>query len=89
MPILLLDEPTSSLDLESEIAVQEIMERLTVGRTSIVITHRFSTMRMLDRILVFDHGQIVEDGSHDLLASGETYQRLFDKQALGLISDSA
>jgi len=90
-PVLVLDEATSSLDSESETAIQEAMERLMVGRTSIVIAHRLSTVRMLDRILVFDHGRIVEEGSHDVLVQtvGGTYQRLFEKQALGLISDSA
>ncbi len=90
-PILVLDEATSSLDSESEAAIQEAMERLMVGRTSIVIAHRLSTVRMLDRILVFDHGRVVEQGSHDMLVQkpGGTYQRLFEKQALGLISDSA
>jgi ATP-binding cassette subfamily B protein len=90
-PILVLDEATSSLDSESETAIQEAMERLMVGRTSIVIAHRLSTVRMLDRILVFDHGRVVEEGSHDMLVQkpGGTYQRLFEKQALGLISDSA
>lgn len=89
-PILLLDEATSSLDSESETAIQEAMERLMVGRTAIVIAHRLSTVRMLDRILVFDHGRVVEEGSHDMLVQkpGGTYQRLFEKQALGLISDS-
>ena len=89
-PILILDEATSSLDSESEAAIQDAMERLMVGRTSIVIAHRLSTVRMLDRILVFDRGRIVEEGSHDSLVRhpGGTYQRLFQKQALGLISDS-
>jgi ATP-binding cassette subfamily B protein len=89
-PILVLDEATSSLDSESEAAIQEAMERLMVGRTSIVIAHRLSTVRMLDRILVFDHGCIVQEGSHDALVRelGGTYQRLFERQALGLISDS-
>jgi ATP-binding cassette subfamily B protein len=90
-PILILDEATSSLDSESEAAIQDAMERLMVGRTSIVIAHRLSTVRMLDRILVFDRGRIVEEGPHDNLVRklGGTYQRLFEKQALGLISDSA
>ena len=90
-PVLVLDEATSSLDSESEATIQEAMERLMVGRTSIVIAHRLSTVRMLDRILVFDHGQIIEEGSHDSLVRklGGTYQRLFEKQAMGLISDSA
>lgn len=89
-PVLVLDEATSSLDSESEAAIQEAMERLMVGRTSIVIAHRLSTVRMLDRILVFDHGRVVEEGSHDMLVRklGGTYQRLFERQALGLISDS-
>ena len=90
-PILVLDEATSSLDSESEAAIQDAMERLMVGRTSIVIAHRLSTVRLLDRILVFDRGRIVEEGSHDSLVRrlGGTYQRLFMKQALGLIPDSA
>ncbi|HEX4229632.1 MAG TPA: ABC transporter ATP-binding protein [Bryobacteraceae bacterium] len=90
-PILILDEATSSLDSESEATIQEAMERLMVGRTSIVIAHRLSTVRMLDRILVFDRGRIIEEGSHDSLVRklGGTYQRLFEKQAMGLISDSA
>jgi ATP-binding cassette subfamily B protein len=89
-PILVLDEATSSLDSESEAAIQDAMERLMVGRTSIVIAHRLSTVRMLDRILVFDHGRVVEEGSHDSLVRrlGGSYQRLFERQVLGLISDS-
>jgi ATP-binding cassette, subfamily B, bacterial len=89
-PILVLDEATSSLDSESEAAIQDAMERLMVGRTSIVIAHRLSTVRMLDRIVVFDHGQVIEEGSHNSLVRklGGSYQRLFEKQVLGLISDS-
>ncbi len=81
-PILILDEATSSLDSESESLIAEAMERLLVGRTAIVIAHRLSTVRNLDRILVFDHGRIVEDGSHDgLLTDGDGhYRRLFDHQ---------
>ncbi|MFC5373625.1 ABC transporter ATP-binding protein [Brevundimonas faecalis] len=82
-PILILDEATSSLDSESEAAIQQAMERLLVGRTAIVIAHRLSTVRALDRILVFSAGEIVEDGSHDeLLAAGDgQYRRLFERQA--------
>ncbi|WP_255460649.1 ABC transporter ATP-binding protein [Edaphobacter albus] len=89
-PILILDEATSSLDSESEALIQEATERLMVGRTAIVIAHRLSTVRMLDRILVFDHGQIVEEGTHDALVgrSGGTYKRLFDRQALGLLVET-
>ncbi len=89
-PILVLDEATSSLDSESEAAIQEAMARLLTGRTAIVIAHRLSTVRMLDRILVFDNGRIVEEGTHETLVRrlGGTYKRLFEKQVLGLIADS-
>ena len=67
-PVLILDEATSSLDSESEALIQQAMERLMKGRTSIVIAHRLSTVRSLDRILVFDRGEIVEQGTHAALA---------------------
>jgi len=76
-PILVLDEATSSLDVETERDVQAAMEALMVGRTTIVIAHRLSTIRSADRILVFEHGKIVEEGSHAaLVAKGGTYARL-------------
>ncbi|MFT4112223.1 ABC transporter ATP-binding protein [Silvibacterium sp.] len=89
-PVLVLDEATSSLDSESEALIQEAMERLMAGRTSIVIAHRLSTVRMLDRILVFERGRIIEEGTHEELVRrvGGTYQRLFERQALGLVVDS-
>jgi ATP-binding cassette subfamily B protein len=86
-PVLVLDEATSSLDSESEALIQEAMERLMAGRTSIVIAHRLSTVRMLDRILVFDRGRVAEEGTHEELVrrEGGTYKRLFERQALGLV----
>ncbi len=86
-PILILDEATASLDSESEALIQEAMERLMNGRTVIVVAHRLSTVRSLDRILVFEHGRIIEDGPHNaLLARGDgTYRRLFERQAMGLL----
>jgi ATP-binding cassette subfamily B protein len=88
-PILVLDEATSSLDSESEALIQEAMERLIAGRTAIVIAHRLSTVRMLDRILVFDRGEVVEEGTHDELVqkSGGVYKRLFERQVMGLLVD--
>lgn len=88
LPILILDEATSSLDAESEAAIQEAMSRLMAARTAIVIAHRLSTVRMLDRLLVFDSGRVVEEGTHESLVAkpGGTYRRLFEKQALGFVS---
>jgi ATP-binding cassette subfamily B protein len=85
-PILILDEATSSLDSESEVLIQQAMERLMVGRTTLVIAPRLSTVRALDRLLVFDRGQIIEEGDHDQLIrlSGGIYRRLFERQALEL-----
>ncbi len=76
-PILVLDEATSSLDVETERDVQAAMEELMVGRTTIVIAHRLSTVRHADRILVFENGAIVEEGRHaELVAKGGAYARL-------------
>lgn len=84
-PILLLDEATSALDAEAERMVQEALDRLTQGRTTLVIAHRLSTVRRADLILVMDQGRIVEKGSHDDLVAGNgIYARL---QRLQLTDD--
>ncbi|AZO50287.1 MAG: ABC transporter ATP-binding protein [Mesorhizobium sp.] len=85
-PVLILDEATSSLDSESEVLIQKAMERLMVGRTTLVIAHRLATVRTLDRLLVFDGGHIIEEGDHAALTrlDGGTYRRLFERQALEL-----
>ena len=85
-PILILDEATSSLDSESEVLIQQAMERLMVGRTTLVIAHRLSTVRALDRLLVFDKGEVIEEGDHVSLIrlEGGIYRRLFERQALEL-----
>jgi ATP-binding cassette subfamily B protein len=85
-PILILDEATSSLDSHSEGLIQDAMQRLMLGRTCIVVAHRLSTVRTLDRILVFDRGDIAEEGTHaDLMQRGGAYRDLFTHQAAGLL----
>jgi subfamily B ATP-binding cassette protein MsbA len=79
-PVLLLDEATSSLDNESEYLVQEALARLMLGRTTIVIAHRLTTVERADRILVLDRGRIVEDGTHpELIAAKALYWRLYTR----------
>jgi ATP-binding cassette subfamily B protein len=76
-PILLLDEATSALDAESERLVQDALEKLMIGRTTIVIAHRLATVRAANRIIVMDEGRILEEGHHDALATqGGLYSRL-------------
>ncbi len=87
-PILILDEATSSLDSITEQAIQETLDDVMRGKTVIVVAHRLSTIAHLDRILVFDRGAIVEDGSHaDLLERRGAYHRLWSRQAGGFILD--
>ena len=76
--ILVLDEATSALDNESEVLIQEALERLMVNRTSFVIAHRLSTIHNADRILVMDNGKIIESGAHaELMAKKGLYHRLY------------
>jgi ATP-binding cassette subfamily B protein len=87
-PILILDEATSSLDSVTEKAIQETLSELMRNRTVLVVAHRLSTIAHLDRILVFDAGRIVEDGSHaQLLAAGGLYETLWTRQAGGFLPD--
>ncbi len=82
-PILLLDEATSALDSESERAIQDALDRLMQGRTVIAIAHRLSTLKRFDRIIVMDHGRIIDDGPPDVLAARPgPYRDLLRKQQL-------
>ena len=80
-PILILDEATSSVDTRTEELIQKAMDALTVGRTSFVIAHRLSTIRDADMILVMNHGDVIERGTHEeLLAAGGVYADLYNSQ---------
>lgn len=82
-PILILDEATASLDAESEAQIQQELDRLVEGRTALIVAHRFSSIRVATRILVFEDGRIVGDGTHaGLYASCPLYRELYDRQSL-------
>jgi ATP-binding cassette subfamily B protein len=82
--VLILDEPTAALDARAEYEVFQRFADLTKGKTAVLISHRFSTVRMADRILVLEHGQLLEVGSHEeLLARDGRYAELFRLQARG------
>lgn len=82
--VLILDEPTSALDARAEYEAFHRFINLTIGKTAIIISHRFSTVRMADTIIVLENGQITEQGSHEeLLANGKLYAELFELQAAG------
>jgi ATP-binding cassette, subfamily B, bacterial len=79
---VIFDEPTAALDAQAEYELFRRFRALAVGRTVLLISHRFSTVRMADRILVLEGGRIIEDGSHEaLLALGGRYATLFEMQA--------
>jgi ATP-binding cassette subfamily B protein len=82
--LLILDEPTAALDARAEYTVFERFAELTEGKMAVLISHRFSTVRMADRILVLEHGKVLEEGTHEeLLAIDGRYAELFHLQAAG------
>jgi ATP-binding cassette, subfamily B, bacterial len=88
-PILLLDEATSALDSESEILIQEALWRIMAGRTALVVAHRLSTVARMDRLVVLDRGEVIEQGTHEeLLRHQGTYARLWQHQSGGFLDET-
>lgn len=86
--MVILDEPTASLDAESETEIFGRMQEVAAGATTLLIAHRFSTVRKAGRIPVIEQGRVIEDGSHEeLLQLDGTYARLFHLQAAGYLED--
>jgi len=80
-PVLILDEATSNLDSESEAMIQKALARLVEGRTTLIIAHRFSTLKIAHRVLVFEAGRIIASGTHDdLFVRNERYRSLYEHQ---------
>lgn len=80
-PIVMFDEATSNIDTETEVKIREALNELTKGRTTLIIAHRLSTINEVDRIIVVEHGRVVEEGTHEaLLARGGVYSRLYEAQ---------
>jgi ATP-binding cassette subfamily B protein len=88
-PFLLLDEATSALDSESELRIQQALWQVMEGRTALVVAHRLSTVARMDQLVVLDHGQIIEQGSHaELLSLDGTYARLWQHQSGGFLDEA-
>ena len=84
--IVILDEPSSALDPETEMNIFSKLKKLIKGRAALIISHRYSTVKMADKILVLDKGQIIEQGSHEeLIKENGKYARLYNTQAGGYI----
>jgi len=89
-PILVMDEATSSLDSITERFIQDKLDEIMEDKTVLVVAHRLSTVAHLDRILVFDNGRVIEDGSHEqLLRQGGQYARLWSRQFSDALDDVA